>query len=283
MAADDSTTARSASPSPCLMCGKVSTKERKFCSRECQWQSMRTRPMLVCRGCGGQFLKRSRGGKDAQLYCSRGCGLKRLYASKAEKKKAEKAREKARRRTRRGLDQVRRCATCSAEFTPRSTEHRFCSATCRSVVEALLLRPERSCERCGKAFTAAYGDKRRTFCSRRCSRAAHREVGGKSDRSRARKAGVEYEKVDRLIVFERDGWRCQCCGTATPKKFKGTTRANAPELDHRVPLAMGGPHTYDNVQLACRKCNRDKGGKRVVGQIPLFARPVPGIGASLKN
>jgi hypothetical protein len=44
-------------------------------------------------------------------------------------------------------------------------------------------------------------------------------------------------------------------------------------LDHRVPLKQRGAHSYENVQTACRKCNAKKAASRVVGQLPMFAKP----------
>ena len=31
-----------------------------------------------------------------------------------------------------------------------------------------------------------------------------------------------------------------------------------PTIDHRVPISLGGDHTWENVALACRRCNREK-------------------------
>jgi endogenous inhibitor of DNA gyrase (YacG/DUF329 family) len=45
----------------------------------------------------------------------------------------------------------------------------------------------------------------------------------------------------------------------TPKSLRGTFVDNAPELDHIIPLSLGGTHTKSNTQLLCRKCNRIKG------------------------
>lgn len=69
-------------------------------------------------------------------------------------------------------------------------------------------------------------------------------------------------------VFARDGWRCQLCGTRTPKRLRGTYAPNAPELDHIVPIVAGGGHTWDNVQCSCRACNGKKGAK-TLGQMRL--------------
>jgi 5-methylcytosine-specific restriction endonuclease McrA len=75
------------------------------------------------------------------------------------------------------------------------------------------------------------------------------------------------------IVFARDKWRCQLCKVRTPKRLRGTTHPRAPELDHIVPIAAGGDHTWNNVQCACRKCNGEK-GSAPAGQLLLIdARP----------
>lgn len=55
--------------------------------------------------------------------------------------------------------------------------------------------------------------------------------------------------LNRRAVFIRDGHRCQYCGR------------QAENLDHVVPRAQGGAHTWDNVVAACRRCNTRKGGR----------------------
>lgn len=75
--------------------------------------------------------------------------------------------------------------------------------------------------------------------------------------------------VDPIRVFERDAWKCQLCGTRAPKRLRGTTDALAPELDHIIPLAAGGQHTYENTQCSHRSCNMAKGA-RPAGQLILI-------------
>lgn len=72
------------------------------------------------------------------------------------------------------------------------------------------------------------------------------------------KFGGEVERVDKLRVFERDGWRCRICNIKTPRSLMGTKDGRAPELDHALPLSRGGAHSYANTQLACASCNRLK-------------------------
>lgn len=70
-------------------------------------------------------------------------------------------------------------------------------------------------------------------------------------RGRIRKAG--FEPVDELITKEQviatygDG--CFYC-------VEGPFR----ELDHFVPITMGGWHLLENVRPSCRTCNVRKGG-----------------------
>lgn len=76
---------------------------------------------------------------------------------------------------------------------------------------------------------------------------------------RCQKGMVVCESVVPERVFERDKWRCQICGCNTHKELRGTIAPNAPELDHIIPLSLGGPHTVKNAQCLCRECNRKKG------------------------
>jgi 5-methylcytosine-specific restriction endonuclease McrA len=88
-------------------------------------------------------------------------------------------------------------------------------------------------------------------------RAAKRSYG---HTRRAILRGVTTEKVDPLVVFERDGYVCQRCGIQCDKEAVWPA-ADFPTLDHIVALANGGPHTYDNTQCLCLPCNREKGIK----------------------
>lgn len=108
----------------------------------------------------------------------------------------------------------------------------------------------RTCPICGKEFTATMVSVR--FCSRRCKRRADHNQYHKK---RARLSGAEFDETVSLEgVIERDGAICQICGNITNKEsFWGQ-----PTIDHIVPMSKGGSHTWDNVQLACMKCNAKK-------------------------
>lgn len=83
-------------------------------------------------------------------------------------------------------------------------------------------------------------------------RTAHAaQVYDKNANRRARLKGATVEPIARRTVYERDGGICGIC--REPVAFGAMT------LDHVIPLAAGGPHTYTNVQTAHGPCNSRKG------------------------
>jgi 5-methylcytosine-specific restriction endonuclease McrA len=130
------------------------------------------------------------------------------------------------------------------------------------------LTTPRECNHCGVEFVpmpgAAQGPRRTKYCTAWCARRSELRVRRRlrKHRHRARRYGCEIERgLDPVVVFKRDGWRCQLCGKTTPMALRGTCDARAPELDHIVPMSRGGGHTWVNVQCACRACNIAKGSK----------------------
>lgn len=59
------------------------------------------------------------------------------------------------------------------------------------------------------------------------------------------------EDVDLDVLFKRDGGVCQLCHQSCARKHASR--------DHIIPIARGGLHCYDNVQLAHKSCNAHKG------------------------
>lgn len=55
----------------------------------------------------------------------------------------------------------------------------------------------------------------------------------------------------RKRVIERDGYHCVYCD-------EDLTNAEI-HMDHMIAESQGGPTTYDNLQVTCRKCNLAKG------------------------
>lgn len=69
----------------CLTCGKAFhpvSRENVYCSKDCQWQSMKAkRPERVCAHCGKTFVPARAITKDYKaLYCSHGCQIESMRA-----------------------------------------------------------------------------------------------------------------------------------------------------------------------------------------------------------
>jgi 5-methylcytosine-specific restriction endonuclease McrA len=234
-----------------------------------------TKLLHQCQHCGSGFYPKR---TDRLTFCSQQCSLtnqkaKRLSQDELKRRLAE------RQAARRVVLQPLPCKQCSKVFLPNSVNHALCSSECRvlwsrsaavgyAIAGDARDRTPRPCGECGKVFAPEYGNKKRAFCSDACGRKSKRRTARKVGKARKRAATVEY--VNPTKVFDRDGWRCQLCGCSTPRRLRGTLVNRAPELDHIIPLAAGGEHSYRNTQCACRACNIAKGA-RPLGQMRLIA------------
>lgn len=270
----------------CPTCGSAVSgrKDKVFCGRSCfkkarpspsrltrdtkmeRERRLAASPDRTCLECGITF-KRLVDSKNAGLYCSRVC------SSSHEERNADVVATKAIKYGY-GLKSASYtvyrplCDCCGFRFTACHSAARLCSDACRaddarrnarerSMANDNIDRTPRSCAECGDAFSPEYGIKLRIFCSEECGKRNGRRTVKIS--RKARKRGNGCESVNPFVVFDRDGWTCQICGVDTPRLLRGTYDDYAPELDHVIPLARGGAHTYANTQCACRGCNGAKG------------------------
>ncbi|MFV0258349.1 MAG: HNH endonuclease [Acidimicrobiales bacterium] len=76
---------------------------------------------------------------------------------------------------------------------------------------------------------------------------------------------VPYQRtapLSRRAVFARDHSTCQYCGAA------------AESIDHVIPRAKGGAHSWENVVACCRRCNTAK-SDRLLEHTSLELNTVP--------
>jgi hypothetical protein len=71
-------------------------------------------------------------------------------------------------------------------------------------------------------------------------------------RHKQRGAAGELSKGILKMLFEAQNGLCACCETPLLDNF---------EIDHIMPIALGGTNTDDNVQLLTPLCNKRKGHK----------------------
>lgn len=252
----------------CVFCKtQPRRRPRDYCSDACRDGAAALRPAPIvargytCKHCGNPFRPKN---ADRTTFCSRACS----YRYKAEHKDAKAAAKQQTKQAALATGCVdcrgpiarlnaKRCDECRKERARREARERH-------AVEAVALgrRNERICRdtKCNKLFRPDHGGRR--FCSTECRdrtmRRQHKKKYGRNHRQRARIAGAYYEPVPLLAVFERDRWVCQICEVPTPKELMGTAQPNAPEIDHVRPTSLRGPHSWDNLQCACRACNIEK-------------------------
>lgn len=144
----------------------------------------------------------------------------------------------------RKLDEVYICKECGKEYTPRQyvidsglktySNPGYCSAKCRKNALNRIIHKSHKIHKVGE-----------------------------NHRRRARKYGCEYDSSVTLPkLIRRDGLRCAICGEMCDPDDHSWTKyfgALSPTIDHIIPLAKGGGHTWDNVQIAHMICNSKKG------------------------
>lgn len=203
-------------------------------------------------------------------FCSKDCSFS-AKAPTAESIQANRERRNAYSRKKSAERQKTLiCGHCSAAFKTSQPAKRYCSDACRNASRRKEIT--RQCKYCDSPFSVVLGTRggcQRTFCSKSCSIAHWKPIHKAIRRARERTATIE--SVDRRVVFRRDDWRCHLCGDMTRKDLIGTKHPLAPEVDHIVPIAKGGEHTYANTACAHRRCNLTKGAK----VIAVHARPQP--------
>lgn len=236
----------------CIECGKSfipKTYNQKYCSQLCNGRAKhkryRTRqPICICKTCGKEFHKRF---NAKGFYCSRECSFldkennpmfiaHKIMHERALVRKEEKEAEKA-------LKKIERQQRAIAKR------------------EAYILDHTIECRVCGKTFLSKYNSK---FCSDECRKIW---ANGRYDR-RIKKNGKPDYSINLKRLYKRFDGICQICGVSCDYNDYRLddngyfiTGNMYPSVDHIKPIAKGGLHTWDNVQLAHMKCNSKKRDK----------------------
>lgn len=169
---------------------------------------------------------------------------------------------------------TRVCPWCMVQFTTKYANKICCSKYCKDARKQGVLhryppkplanqrivnRP--SCRICESSVPL----RRRTYCSEYCAYLGNIENAAEQmhrRRTPARALGDRGITITRLI--KRDGPRCYLCNRVTTNNKK-TSRGKRPKLmatiDHVIPIAQGGTHTWANVRVACWNCNAKKSAR----------------------
>ena len=158
---------------------------------------------------------------ENQIYCGMDC---------------RKSATNEARRNRRRLTQKSRieCQKCGEEVARNSSNQKFCSPDC---------------------YEAGIRDRRNALYRSRYARNPEviRERGNQSSSLRRRLAECVVEAFSRADVWVKGGGECIYCERELDEGLW--------DMDHFVPISLGGSHTLANCVAACRGCNRRKRNK----------------------
>ena len=223
----------------------------------CGYQSAKKPVTVRCRACGRTFERLFHIFRDVVTgtwQTANECPLCRAdrQAEEREQKGILSKKEQEDRRQER-----ERVARINAELKLEEEQRRIS----RQIEERLAIHV---CKNCGKEYCiGSTGYNSKQYCSEKCMKRWAMRI--KNDRrirrmkSRTHDTDITLEKL-----FSRDSGVCYLCGKRCDWKdvdADGNAQDNYPSIDHVRPLSKGGTHTWDNVKLACRKCNTLKGSR----------------------
>lgn len=257
--------------SVCEYCGKefVSHDKRtRYCSRKCKDIAIRLRKGIacnpniepyhkVCAVCGIAFDTF----RDNVITCSPACSQKR-NTQRWKSKPAHSWDEWVAIRKAEAENRQRIKAKEKEQYQKEHTVGRIC-------------------EICGGHFYCLDVENRKT-CSSGCSKELEKRH---RDKRIPKERRIDNISLKRL--YERDKGICYICGgkcdwndwrTAdSGNQYPGDSY---PTIEHVMPVSLGGLDSWDNVRLACWKCNHEKGASIINGvSIEPAIRPQPKAGA----
>lgn len=170
---------------------------------------------------------------------------------------------------------IKQCDRCGKQFETVYEDQKHCSKACSAAMRRHRetrrhqeARPVLECAYCGEPFKAKGNNSK--YCSSRCERKQH------SMMRKLRKKGcpkIEYGITARALM-RRDKGICHIChGKVNINDWSRNESGffiagnSYPTVDHVMPLAKGGSHTWDNVKLAHLKCNGEKSDREVYESI----------------
>lgn len=202
--------------------------------------TMAKKPITVrCRDCGRTFERQAHIFRDVvngTWTAGNECPLCRHdQIDKRQKERREQTEHDAR-------IKAEQRAKKAAELISRQTEERLAIHICKN---------------CGQEYSiGATGYNSIKYCSEKCMKRWAMRV--KNDR-RIKKLKTRRHDTDITLekLFRRDGGVCYLCGKKCDwtDVVGGNASDNYPSIDHVIPVAKGGTHTWDNIKLAHRLCN----------------------------
>lgn len=244
----------------CSVCGAARLRFKNGKLKKCCRVLEHGHLEVACKQCGVVF-KRMENGR--RTYCSAAC--LRIATAIIQKSRIEAA------------SRWYACSCCGSLFSSPAASPKFCGRSCRMVARNAKEHPdrlrqrERICNGCGLVFHHTEPNRKGVFCSRKCSLANKHKwktavpvtpdgtapIVFKSDCKKTRIERLKMQTIERVSkqkVFERDHFKCQVCLGPCKREWKMGDPAS-PTIDHVIPLAKGGTHSYANCRTAHAICN----------------------------
>lgn len=242
----------------CQYCGKefeAHDKRKVYCSKKCRDIALRIKKGIrcnpntepfhkTCAVCGKPFDTY----REATITCSSGCSKER-----------DRLRKQEHRDKRHELRWDEYVAKVKAEAEERNKERQLVKSRIdliRHINAYANKRVPKECAFCGGAFYSEYPNKK--YCSDECSRKANNRKRDK----RIPKGKVVDTDIELPRLFKRDKGICWICGCRCDWNDKRVSESGYeypgntyPTKDHVIPISRGGTESWDNVRLACWKCN----------------------------
>lgn len=254
----------------CEGCGKEYQPVRngvRFCSLACFNGTRKRDQQFECKCCSKWFLPKT---NNRTSYCSRDCAFKDMRRQEPIRKVSS-------------LEACEFCEACGLRIEQPRSGKKYCgSDECNRERKRLATldyynanyavgEVKYTCFLCETEFVRhARGTHpnsgHRTYCSKRCrKKVASRERrfngrGGQNERRESRIRAATVERVRPHVVLKRDNWLCYICGERCDPEAKWPDPLY-PTIDHVIPIAKGGEHSYANVKCACFGCNSAKSDK----------------------
>lgn len=284
---------------------KADTKDRRFCSRDCQYEWQRNskeykdildKGFLAFHNQFGDYRTREErfinnfeeynkgfsyhsGFIDIDSYFKSECNAcghvqerSAICARPSRKERAiscEKCSAKAR--------SARRIGTLLSNYLKRleTNKQKLKRKKARKEVR-LLKRIKRKhnlhlkCEECGRMF---FNNREKFTCSDCCANKRANRIKDINRREQLVMNGDVDWTISLQQVQERDDSICYLCDEPVNNddytiRYDGTFIAGQdyPSIDHVQPVARGGTHTWGNVRLAHRGCNTNKSDRKLIKQ-----------------
>lgn len=176
----------------------------------------------------------------------------------------------------------RYCLRPVQPVTGRGRPRIYCSLQCTKAADSdSKIKPPvavKECAKCGiPFFSLGHGHSRRT-CSDRCKddlkaeQARNRYDPAKERVRYSRRSGLRAVQTDLTPEYVARLYAARTCPLCAVRLTRQPGPAQA-QLDHIVPLNVGGTHTVGNVRVICRTCNltRPRDGSDHDGQTTIWA------------